>query len=109
MAANFKIKLGMTYLYGSLLSSPAATHMEFDKPIKKLRAPAGAGLSYDNEGTDTVFDYIVEGGEVEFPNIGGYPVAFDIIPPDSFSGDLFPLSVVEYGDAANPAYFTPED
>ena len=106
MAANFKIKLGMTYLYGSLLS-PAATHIEFDKPVKKLRAPAGVGLSYDNEGTDTIFDYANAGEEISFPNIGGYPVALDIIPPDSFTDELFPLSVVEYGDDANSDYFDP--
>ena len=104
MAANFKIKLGMSYLYGSLLS-PDATHIEFDKPVKKLRAPAGVGLTYDNEGTDTVFDYANSGEEIEFPNIGGYPIALDIIPGNDFSGDLFPLSVVEYGDVANPDYF----
>lgn len=104
MAANYKIKLGMTYLYGSLLT-PAATHIEFDKPVKKLRAPAGVGLTFDNEGTDTVFDYVEAGKEISFPNNGGYPVALDIIPPDSFTDDLFPLSVVEYGDAANDDYF----
>ena len=108
MAANYKIKLGPTYLYGSLLT-PAATHIEFDRPVKKLRAPAGVGLTYDNEGTDTVYDYIIEGGSAEFPNIGGYPAEFDIIPPDSFSGDMFPLSVEEYGDAVNPDYFKPEE
>ena len=106
MSANIKIKLVMTYLYGSLLT-PVATHIEFDKPVKKLRAPVGVGLSYDNEGTDTIFDYVEAGKEIEFPNIGGYPQAFDIIPPDSFADDLLPLSVSEYGDVANADYFKP--
>lgn len=106
MSANFKIKLGMTYLYGSLLT-PAATHIEFDKPVKKLRAPAGVGFSYNNEGTDTIFDYVEAGKEIEFPNIGGYPQAFDIIPPDSFVDELLPLSVSEYGDVTNADYFKP--
>lgn len=104
MAANFKIKLGMSYLFGSLLT-PNATHIEFDRPVRKLRAPAGVGFSYDNEGTDTVFDYVEAGKEVEFPNIGGYPKEFDIIPPDSFTDELLPLSVTEYGDFANDSYF----
>ncbi|MBO7275632.1 MAG: hypothetical protein J6V15_04590 [Clostridia bacterium] len=106
MSANFTLKLGMTYLYGSLLT-PVATHIEFDKPVKKLRAPVGVGLSYDNEGTDTIFDYVEAGKEIEFPNIGGYPQAFDIIPPDSFADDLLPLSVSDYGDVANADYFKP--
>lgn len=108
MAANYKIKLGMTYLFGSLLT-PDATHIEFDKPVKKLRAPAGVSFTYDNEGTDTIFDYVIEGNEIEFPNNGGYPKEFDILPPNSFEGVDFPLSVVEYGDDTNPDYFKPEE
>ena len=106
MAANFKIKLGTDYLYASLTPS-ASNHIEFDKPVKKLRAPGGVGLCYDDNGTDTLFDYVTEGGTVEFCNKGGYPKEFDIMPPNSDT--QVTLAVVEYGDDENPEYFVPEE
>lgn len=106
MAANYKIKLGTDYLYGSLLPS-AGNHIEFDKPVKRLRAPGGVGLCYDVDGTDTLFDYIAEGGEIEFANKGGYPISMDILTPNSETQAT--LGVVEYGDVANPDYFKPEE
>ena len=105
MAANFKIKLGTDYLFGSLLAS-AANPIEFDKPVKRLRAPGGVGFAYDKEGTDTLFDYVTEGNEIEFANKGGYPIKFDIMTPNSETE--ISLGVVEYGDAANEHYFDPE-
>ena len=105
MAANYKIKLGTDYLYGSLIPS-AGNHIEFDKPVKKLRTPGGVALTYDDNGTDTVFDYIVEGGQIEFANKGGYPISMDIMPPNSDTEVT--LGVIEYGDDVNATYFAPE-
>ena len=106
---DFTIKLGMSYLYGSLIPESAGNKIKFDRPVKKLRAPMGVGFDYDNEGTDLTFDWVGEGGEIEFSNNGGYPQEFSITCPNNLlDGSKLVLDVVEYGDAANEDYFVPE-
>lgn len=105
---EFKVKLGMSYLYGSLTPNSTGNKIKFDRPVKKLRAPMGLGFDYDNEGTDLTFDWVAEGGEIEFSNQGGYPQEFSITCPDSLlDGSKLVLDVVEYGDVANDDYFVP--
>ena len=108
-AQDFKIKLGMSYLYGSLNPESIGNRIKFDRPIKKLRAPMGVGFDYDNEGADLIFDWVGEGGEIEFSNKGGYPQEFSIACPASLlGGSKLVLDVVEYGDVGNAHYFDPE-
>lgn len=107
---DFKIKLGMSYLYASLSPGSTGNKIKFDKPVKKLRAPMGFGFDYDNEGADFTFDWIPDGGELEFPNKGGYPQAFSIsCPNDLLLGSRLVIDVIEYGDQANEHYFDPEE
>ena len=105
---EFTVKLGMSYLYGSLVPQSTGNKISFDRPVKKLRAPMGIGLDYDNEGTDLTFVWIPEGGTLEFSNQGGYPQEFSITCPDNLlDGSKLVLDVVEYGDQANEHYFDP--
>lgn len=106
---EFKIKLGMSYLYGSLSPDSTGNKIKFDRPVKKLRAPMGLGFDYDNEGTDSIYDWIGEGGELEFPNKGGYPQVFSITCPNNLlDGSKLVVDVIEYGDQVNERYFDPE-
>lgn len=107
MAANYKIKLGTSYLYGSLVGGQL-NRMEFDKPVKKLRTPIETMLGAEVDNNEVMFDQMWAGGVLTFPNKGGYPNAFDVAIANDYSGDYFPLVVEEYGDQVNEHYFDPE-
>lgn len=108
MAENFKIKLGTSYLYGSLVGGQL-NHMEFDRPVKKLRTPIETLLGAEVDNNEVMFDQMWAGGVLTFTNKGGYPIGFDVAISNDYSGDYFPLVVEEYGDIANEHYFDPEE
>lgn len=107
MAENFKIKLGTSYLFGSLVGG-SLNHMEFDRPVKKIRTPIETFIGAEVDNNDIMIDTMWPGGVLTFPNKAGYPKALDVAISDDYSGDYFPLVVEEYGDVANEDYFDPE-
>ena len=107
MAANYKLKLGTSYLYGSLVGG-SLNKMEFDRPVKKVRTPIETMIGATVDNNDVIIDQMWAGGVLDFPNKGGYPVALDVAISNDYLGDYFPLVVEEYGDQANASYFEPE-
>lgn len=104
MAANYAVKVGSSYLFGSLTAGEL-NHMEFDRPVKKIRTPIETMIGAEIDNTGVLIDSMWAGGVLTFPNNAGYPIALDVVVSDSYGDDYYPLVVEEYGDVANEDYF----